>query len=163
MKNCKSCGLAKDLSDFRPDTRMVDGHYNQCRECQRIYNREYRARNQEAVRAASRDRANKRYWDSKETKPVLYADRKEVVKKSVKAWAAKNHEKTTAHSRLNMAVKRGDILKQPCRDCGSARRVSGHHEDYSRALDVIWLCPKHHGERHRVINEERRTNGAANV
>jgi len=29
-------------------------------------------------------------------------------------------------------------------------------EDYNAPLAVNWLCPKHHGARHREINAERR-------
>ncbi len=30
-----------------------------------------------------------------------------------------------------------------CSDCGETK-VEAHHEDYSKPLDVEWLCKKHH-------------------
>ncbi len=47
-----------------------------------------------------------------------------------------------------VACKSGKIKKQPCEICGSTHRVAGHHDDYSKPLDVKWLCPKHHGILH---------------
>lgn len=38
--------------------------------------------------------------------------------------------------------------RKPCVICGNAK-VEAHHPDYSKPLDVIWLCKKHHGEIHR--------------
>jgi hypothetical protein len=35
--------------------------------------------------------------------------------------------------------------------CGTQDRVQAHHEDYSRPLDVVWLCPTHHKARHREM------------
>lgn len=35
----------------------------------------------------------------------------------------------------------------PCEVCGDVNS-QGHHEDYSRPLEVMWLCQKHHSARH---------------
>ena len=57
--------------------------------------------------------------------------------------------KDNARSYLNVYIQRGIITKQPCRECGSY--AEAHHPDYSKPLDVIWLCRKHHMELHRTI------------
>lgn len=41
--------------------------------------------------------------------------------------------------------------KKPCERCNSTLNVHAHHDDYSRPLDVIWLCPIHHKERHKEL------------
>jgi hypothetical protein len=50
---------------------------------------------------------------------------------------------------LNAAVKKGEIVRQPCEVCGADAQA--HHDDYSRPLDVRWLCTKHHAEHHTSI------------
>src|SRR5258707_15218316 len=52
-----------------------------------------------------------------------------------------------ARKKLENAIRRGDIVKWPCVICG-APRSEGHHWDYSKPLDVFWLCRKHHVEAH---------------
>jgi hypothetical protein len=42
---------------------------------------------------------------------------------------------------------RGKLTKKPCEVCGS-ELVEMHHEDYSKPLEVRWLCRKHHLELH---------------
>lgn len=48
-----------------------------------------------------------------------------------------------------MAVHRGTLERLPCEVCG-ALNSQGHHADYSKALEVRWLCPQHHADVHRV-------------
>jgi hypothetical protein len=40
------------------------------------------------------------------------------------------------------------LARQPCSVCG-AMKVEAHHTDYSKPLEVVWLCKKHHAEAHR--------------
>lgn len=42
------------------------------------------------------------------------------------------------------AVNTGKIRKGIC-FCGD-KKVEGHHEDYSKPFEVMWLCKKHHIE-----------------
>lgn len=62
-------------------------------------------------------------------------------------WRAKNGVKAVAHAVFHKAVRRGVIAPQPCIICGKAK-AEGHHENYSRPLEVIWLCKSHHMMRH---------------
>lgn len=55
--------------------------------------------------------------------------------------------KATARSMANTYQQRGRIKKKPCADCGKSGEEK-HHEDYDKALDVIWLCRKCHLRRH---------------
>ncbi|KKK91601.1 hypothetical protein LCGC14_2711310 [marine sediment metagenome] len=38
------------------------------------------------------------------------------------------------------AVHSGQLMREPCEKCGSTKMVEAHHDDYSRPLDVRWLC-----------------------
>jgi len=57
-------------------------------------------------------------------------------------------KKATARCYANEYLRRGKLEKQPCQVCGSEDSQK-HHEDYSKPLDVVWLCRKHHLELHR--------------
>lgn len=48
------------------------------------------------------------------------------------------------------AIARGELVRQPCEVCG-AEKADAHHPDYSKPLDVMWLCRAHHiAEHHRT-------------
>jgi hypothetical protein len=75
---------------------------------------------------------------------------RETTYAGVRAWTLRNPEKCKAQSELKYAVRTGRITKDPCEVCGATDLVHGHHEDYSRPLEVLWLCPTHHAELHRL-------------
>jgi hypothetical protein len=56
------------------------------------------------------------------------------------------------------ALRDGKLVKGPCARCGTKNNIQSHHEDYSRKLDVTWLCISCHGIRHQEINERKRRN-----
>jgi hypothetical protein len=73
------------------------------------------------------------------------------VKRYAANWTARNPEKRAAQILLNSAVAAGKVTRQPCEVCGSTYRVHGHHEDYSKPLEVHWLCPTHHKQAHGIF------------
>lgn len=58
--------------------------------------------------------------------------------------------KRKAQNDLNHAITAGKIVRGSCEVCGAAK-AEGHHDDYSKPLDVRWLCRKHHMEQHRRV------------
>jgi hypothetical protein len=59
-------------------------------------------------------------------------------------------EQRRARSAVDTALKNGTLERMPCERCGE-RNAQAHHDDYSKPLNVMWLCPKHHRERHREL------------
>lgn len=69
-------------------------------------------------------------------------------------------KKANARSYANRYIKYGIIKKQPCSECG-CEDAEMHHEDYSKPLDVKWLCRPCHLQHHNVIRgtfEEKQSN-----
>ena len=68
-------------------------------------------------------------------------------------WNRRNRSKLKAHHTLRQAIRRGEIKRGRCVVCGSFR-VDGHHPDYDKPLDVVWLCRKHHQRLHALERRE---------
>lgn len=60
---------------------------------------------------------------------------------------ARDPIKMHARAVVRQHVFDGRLERQPCKVCGIPN-AQAHHEDYSKPLEVHWLCPKHHKEAH---------------
>lgn len=76
-----------------------------------------------------------------------------IRKKRLHGPSMRRPEQTKAHNAMVMAKKEGIlIVPNNCSMCGNGGlRIEGHHEDYSKPLDVIWVCCKCHTAIHRKI------------
>jgi hypothetical protein len=63
--------------------------------------------------------------------------------------------KDNCRSYANVYLRRGKLVRQPCEVCGSADSQM-HHHDYSKPLDVQWLCREHHLQLHKSEKRPRR-------
>lgn len=65
-----------------------------------------------------------------------------------KEWYQKNKEKRRAHVILNRAIKSAGVVRpNTCSQCNKECKPDGHHEDYSKPLDIIWLCRACHSRK----------------
>lgn len=62
--------------------------------------------------------------------------------------------RANARAMVRVYVKRGSLIKLSCQICGYDK-VEAHHSDYSKPLDIIWLCRGCHLKCHSgTISEE---------
>ena len=129
LKTCSICGEERALGEFRRDANRPDGHRAHCKTCANAMDREYR----KTISPEQR-----RHWDAEYRRK----HRKKITLNQ-RVARAEAPQKSRAWNTLNKAVRRGVVSKHPCEVCGSMC-VEGHHGDYSKKLDVRWLCHKHH-------------------
>jgi hypothetical protein len=60
-----------------------------------------------------------------------------------KEYIARHPEKNACRVAFRNADRRGDVRRKPCFVCG-AKKVEAHHWDYTKPMDVFWLCRSHH-------------------
>jgi hypothetical protein len=80
-----------------------------------------------------------------------YRRNRQAVLAYKKRWNDSNPEKRRAEVAVGNAIRDGRLTRQPCEDCGSDERVEAHHDDYSKPLDVTWLCSTCHGKTRRKV------------
>lgn len=139
MKTCFKCQTAKPLSEFYKHAQMGDGHLNKCKDCAKKDVKEHRQKEWERVRAYDRMRA---------AQPHRVAKSKERQK----VYRAKHPDRDAAHRKVQYAVRTGKLTPLPCLVCGD--KAESHHPDYSRPLDVVWLCPAHHKQAHALVSND---------
>lgn len=70
-------------------------------------------------------------------------------------WQLRNAEKQKSHAITQEAIRIGKVIRGKCW-CG--KLGESHHEDYSKPLKIVWLCPEHHRDRHKQIRRQLSSN-----
>ncbi len=64
-------------------------------------------------------------------------------------WQKKHLKEIAIQGKLRYAVKIGKIIRPTtCSKCERKTRISGHHENYSKPLKVVWVCSSCHKKIH---------------
>ena len=136
-KRCFKCGEEKSLDNFYKHPMMKDGTVNKCKEC-----------NKKDV--AENYRANINHYINYEKERFKRPERKKQIKEYQRKRRSLNYEKYKANNIISNAIRDGKLSKKPCEICGDLNSEA-HHYDYSKPLDVKWLCRAHHLELHGKI------------
>lgn len=63
--------------------------------------------------------------------------------------ATERERRRKAREILNHYLRDNHVARLPCEVCGNPN-TEAHHDDYSKPLEVRWLCFKHHRAWHKV-------------
>ena len=137
MKSCRTCGVSQPLSSFYKHSRMADGHLNICQECTKARVLLHRVNNVERIREYDRSRS-------------ILPHRIALNTANTSSYRSRFKNRAAANSAVSRAVASGRLVKTCCIVCGETH-VEGHHPDYSRPLDVVWLCAPHHHQIHLSV------------
>jgi ribosomal protein S27AE len=142
MKTCTKCKEEKEIKCFSANNKSKDGRAWWCKKC---------VNDHTTLRYQANRTARKEYEKMRDKQP----HRKKLVLEKNKRQAKKHREKFRARDKTYKAIKSGALVRQPCQACGDPK-VEAHHDDYSKPLDVRWLCHKHHREVHgqRAIEDD---------
>lgn len=134
---CSKCEKWLTENYFYKDNRTPNKLKNQCKICH--VKGTISTRNADNARKINREFMRR----ARKSNPDKYKVRDAQASKT-----RPKNEKTKARELLNHAVKSGKIIKPTnCSCCGKIRKVTGHHPDYSKPLEVIWLCYECHGNK----------------
>lgn len=87
--------------------------------------------------------------------PIAWQKKLEANRESARRNRAKRSEydrqrdwqKVKARNRVRHLIRTGKLFRQSCEKCGNPI-TDAHHDDYSKPLEIKWLCRKHHKELH---------------
>ena len=148
-RECNTCGVKLDGYNNYRSCRT------KCKECTKKAVRANRASNIEYYREFDR----KRYHESDERKASARAcaDRARADGRTAqykKKYRENNPEKIKARTAVSNALRDGLLEKFPCVTCGETKS-EGHHEDYTRPLEVVWMCRSCHCAYHAEKGDMR--------
>lgn len=148
MRACTACGEEKPLDAFYRHPFGKDGRQTKCAECTKVAVRANRAARLEYYQAYERERAKL---------PHRVEARKEYARANPRPRPEPDPVKRAARVAFGNAVRDGKVKKPPhCEVCAAPGDVHGHHDDYSRPLDVIWCCTACHGLIHAYWRAQER-------
>jgi hypothetical protein len=145
VKACFKCQRVKPMEQFYRHAMMADGHLGKCKACTRADVAAHRAANLARRREYDRQRSSE-------------PQRRELARRIMLAFRARHPERIKAQRKVRYEVKKGRLARPAtCQWCANDGRVEGHHNDYAKPLDVLWLCKPCHA----IADRERRQSEVA--
>ena len=147
MKTCPKCGETKPLDDFY---RRGNGYRHNCRACICARQRSWLKRKTQdpmfvmSRRKKDRDRHRGRYQED-----PAYREKK----RSRRTTKCRSPRLGAVYRHVRDAIETGRLVPADCCErCGhdfSEHKRESHHADYSKPLEVEWLCQPCHAHEHR--------------
>jgi len=124
-KRCSDCKHTKHCTEFYKSAHQWDGLDSRCKDCQR----------------------------KRRKSPTGFANMAPAKMRALKQkWLTAHPDAALSGYRLRGQVRTGKVRRPSiCANCGVSGYVEGHHENYSRPLDVTWLCRSCHKRRHHEM------------
>lgn len=141
IKKCFKCSKEKPLNEFYKHSQMADGYLGKCKECTK------KDTHQRSINPISREKI--RLYEQKRFNNL---ERKKKIAEYQRNTRKNNNEKYKARTKVKVSIRNGSLTKLSCEICGNSKSEA-HHEDYSKPLDVRWLCFSHH----RMIHGQNTT------
>ena len=150
MKVCGGCKNTKPLDQFYRHARSPDGRGWWCKACHGKYERATKSIKREDPEFVLREREVHRQRNYKTWQDPQVRERARIRQSGRKRG---NGLRRRAPILVWRAIKDGRLTPaHNCERCGhdfSEFKRHGHHADYSKPLDVEWLCSRCHGQEHR--------------
>ncbi len=161
-KVCSKCGIEQPLNSFHKRHDRPCGIVSKCKKCFRDYykdnheviarrTRKYIENHNEEVctyrRKYHREHREKILLASR----ALYRKNKDRHRKKQQRQDAESPEKAAAHHAVSYAIASGALIppkRCSINDSSCLGKIHAHHDDYSKPLEVRWLCAAHHHQFH---------------
>lgn len=144
MLTCKHCNTEKFDSDF------YDSSKSKCKECIKSAVRLHRDKNIDKIREYDKKRSNEPHRLEVRKDYQKTEAGKLAKKRAIAAYNKRYPMKYATHIITRNAVRDGKLFPATsCSVCNSTKKIEGHHDDYTKPMDVRWLCEKCHKEWHR--------------
>jgi hypothetical protein len=119
---CSQCKLELPLTNFGRDKQTKTGRLHKCRSCR---SDDYYGDHEKNL---GYRRERRKHWNLRDTRTP---------------------EQKRVHATFQNAVRVGKLVRpETCQKCGAGCVPDGHHKDYARPLDVLWLCRACHKAEH---------------
>lgn len=129
------------LTAFGKNRAKADGLSDDCRECHRVAAAKRRAEFPELTREQTAKSASR--------PEAVLAKRKYMSEYQRRPDVKQRHK---ARNAVKDALLSGRMVRpqccEACESCPPPRDLHAHHADYSRPLDVRWLCRQCHAKVH---------------
>ena len=150
MKVCKECNLEKEIKDFYKHKAMADGYLNKCIECVKARVIKHRESNLEKIKEYDKKRAmlpHRVQYRLEYQKTEKY---KESHAKSILKYTKKYPMVKACHVIVGNAIRDKRLIPDViCSTCKLETKIEAHHDDYTKPMDVKWLCKKCHTNWHK--------------